>query len=298
MILIVGSSGSLGSLVTSDLLSKGQKVRLLARTPEKVDDFRKKGAEIIQGDLIDPTSVQKACIGVDKVFAAAHSMLGKGKYKSESVDDKGHRNLIDAAKKAGVSHFVFTSVLGASKNHPIDFFRTKYRIEEYLKNSGLNYTILRPSAFMETHAHLLIGKSILVKGKTNLLGKGNKLRNFIAVKDVSYFASMALMGINLINRELNLGGPGNFTNNDVAEFYGRLANVTPKINHLPLPVVKLFSISLKKFHPGFSRIFYMNSLPNNAYDETFDATSLLSEFDVSLTSLEEFIIERVKEAKQ
>ncbi len=297
MILVVGASGSLGRLVTSDLLSKGQNVRLLVRTPEKVNDFKQRGAEIIQGDLIDPTSLERACAGVDKVFAAAHSMLGKGKYKSESVDGTGHRNLIDAAKKAGVSHFVYTSVLGAAKYHPIDFFRTKYSIEEYLKHSGLNYTILRPSAFMETHAHLLNGKSILENGKTNLLGKGNKPRNFIAVRDVAYFAIMALTETNLINCELDLGSPGNFTNNEVAHLYGKIANISPKINHLPTPIVRLMSIFMKPFQPGLSRIFYMNSLPNDSYSETFEPTSLLAEFPVKLTTLEEFILERVKEAK-
>lgn len=297
MILVVGASGSLGRLAASELLSRGQNVRLLVRTPEKVNDLKQRGAEVIQGDLIDPTSLERACAGVDKVFAAAHSLLGKGKYKSESVDDTGHRNLIDSAKRAGVSQFVYTSVLGASKNHPIDFFRTKYGIEEYLKNSGLNYTILRPSAFMETHAHLLNGKSILENGKTNLLGNGNKLRNFIAVRDVAYFAVMALTETKLINCELNLGGPGNFTNNEVAHLYGQIANITPKINHLPSPIVKLMSIFMKPFQPGLSRIFYMNSLPNDAFSETFDPTSLLTEFAVRLTTLEEFILERVKEAK-
>jgi len=137
MILIVGANGFLGREVAKLLLSKNEKVRLLVRTPAKVDDLNQAGAEVIQGDLIDPASLTHACHGIDRVLAAAHSIVGKGKYKSEPVDDAGHRALIDAAKVAGVAHFVYLSILGASPNHPIDFFRTKYHIEEYLKAGGL-----------------------------------------------------------------------------------------------------------------------------------------------------------------
>src|SRR5512132_3564125 len=193
MILIIGASGFLGREVTKLLLSKGEQVRLLVRTPAKVEDLRQAGAEIMQGDLIDPLSLARACQDAERVLAAAHSLLGKGRYKSEAVDDAGHRALIDAAKEAGVAHFVYMSMLGVSSNHPFDFARRKYAIEEYLKASGLSYTILRPSWYMEQNVHLFNGKSILEKGKTSLLGKGSKLRNFVAVRDVAQFSVSALL---------------------------------------------------------------------------------------------------------
>jgi uncharacterized protein YbjT (DUF2867 family) len=298
MILIVGASGFLGREVTSLLLSQGQQVRLMVRTPAKVDDLKKRGATVVQGDLIDPSSLRRACQGVDRVLSAAHSLLGKGKYKSEGVDDAGHRDLIDAVKSVGVAHFVYTSALGAAPDHPIDFWRTKYRVEEYLKASGLNYTILRPSAFMEWHAHIFNGKSILEKGKTSLLGKGTKSRNFITVRDVAQFAVLALMDPKLRNRTLELGGPDNATSNQVAELYGKHAGITPKISHMPPMMARVMSIVLKPFQPGVSRIMYTNSLPDDAFNETFDPTALLAEFPMHLTTLEEFIRMRVAEAKQ
>jgi uncharacterized protein YbjT (DUF2867 family) len=298
MILIVGASGFLGREVAKQLLTQGQQVRLLVRTPAKVDDLKQLGAEVMQGDLINPASLTRACQGVDRVFAAAHSLLGKGRYKSEAVDDVGHRALIDAAKAAGVAHFVYTSVLGAAPDHPVDFWRTKYHIEEYLKASGLSYTILRPSAFMEWHAHIFNGKSILESVKTSLLGKGTKLRNFVAVRDVAQFAVLALTDPKLKNRTLELGGPGNFTNNQVAEMYGKLAGVTPKVSHMPPAIAKVMSIVLKPFEPGVSRIMYLNSLPEDAFSEKFDPAALLADFSVRLTGLEEFIRERVAETKQ
>ncbi len=63
--------------------------------------------------------------------------LGRGRNRSEAVDDVGHRSLIDVARDAGVTRFVYTSALGAAPNQPIDFFRTKWAIEQHLASSGL-----------------------------------------------------------------------------------------------------------------------------------------------------------------
>jgi uncharacterized protein YbjT (DUF2867 family) len=297
MILVIGATGFLGRETVKRLLEQGEAVRVLARTPAKADDLKRAGAEVMQGDLIDAASLLRACQGVDQVFTSAHALLGKGKYTSEAVDDAGHRALIDAAKRAGVAHFVYTSGSGPSPTHPIDFFRTKYKIEEYLKASGLSYTILRPPAFMEWHAHIFNGKGILEKGKTTLLGKGTKPRNFMAVRDVAQFAVMALTSDKLKNQTLKLGGPQNFTNNQVSELYGKLAGITPKVSHMPLSVTRAMSVVLKPFQLGLSRVMYMNSLPDDAFSETFDPTKLLQEYPVQLTTLEEFIRERIAETQ-
>jgi uncharacterized protein YbjT (DUF2867 family) len=298
MILVVGATGFLGRETVKRLLEQGEAVRVLARTPAKADDLKRAGAEVVQGDLIDAASLARACQGVDRVFAAAHSLLGKGKYSSEAVDDAGHRTLIDAAKRAGVAHFVYTSGSGASPNHPIDFSRTKYKIEEHLKASGLSYTILRPPAFMEWHAHIFNGKGILEKGKTMLLGKGTKPRNFMAVRDVAHFAVMALTSERLNNQTLELGGPENFTNNQVAELYGKLAGVTPKVSHMPPSVARAMSVVLKPFQPGLNRVMYVSSLPDDAFSETFDPTKLLEDYPMQLTTLKTFIRERIAEAQR
>jgi uncharacterized protein YbjT (DUF2867 family) len=297
MILIIGASGFLGREVTNLLLSKGEQVRLLVRTPAKVEDLKLRGAEVMQGDLIDPLSLVRACQGADRVLAAAHSLLGKGRYKSEAVDDAGHRALIDAANAVGITQFVYMSMLGVSPDHPFDFARRKYSIEEYLKASGLSYTILRPSWYMEQNVHLFNGKSILEKGKTSLLGKGTKLRNFVAARDVAQFAVRALIDPRLKNRTLDIGGPQNATNNQVAELYGKIFGVTPKISHMPPIMAHAMSIMLKPVQPGISRIMYLNSLPDDAFCETFNPAILLAEFPIHLTTLEEFIHDQIAETK-
>src|SRR5947209_18713045 len=167
MILIVGASGSLGGTIAKRLLAQGKAVRLMTRTPSNLVHLKQQGAEVVSGDLRNPASLLSACEGVEQVLAAAHALTGKGDNNPQTVDDAGNRQLIDAARAAGVKHFVFLSVLGASPNAPLEFFRIKYRTEEYLRASGLAFTIIRPSAYMDLWAQL-IGQPILKQGKTTI----------------------------------------------------------------------------------------------------------------------------------
>ena len=298
MILVVGATGVLGQRAVRLLLAEGHRVRALTRMPERAKDLERQGAEIVVGDLIDAASVGRACRGATRVLAAAHSFLGKGTYRSDAVDDAGHRALIDAARSEGVTRFVYTSGLGAAPDHPVDFFRTKYAIEQYLKASGLDYVILRPSAFMEWHAHIFNGKSILDKGRTTLLGSGTKLRNFVAATDVAHFAVLALTAPKVVHRVLEIGGPGNFSNNQVAELYAQMVGIQPRVSHLPRSAARILALVAQPFQPGLSRVMRLASLPDDAYSETFDPTNLLRDYPTRLTSLQEFVRNEVMRARK
>jgi uncharacterized protein YbjT (DUF2867 family) len=297
MILIVGGSGVLGREIVRLLVERGEQVRVMTRSPDRARDLQAAGVELVQGDLLDPASLARACSGAAGVVAAAHSLLGKGQYRSEAVDDAGNRALMDAARAARVKRFVFISIYGAAPDHPVDFWRRKYASEQHLKASGLTWTILRPTAFMEWHAHVFNGKAILDKGRTTLLGTGTKPRNFVAASDVAAFAVLALTDPRLAGRTLDIGGPGDFTNDQVAALYGRAAGVTARVRHVPPVVVRSMSVVMRPFQPGVSRVMYMSGLPDDAYDETLDPAPLTAEFPVELTTMEEFIDARVNEAR-
>ncbi|GAA4449135.1 NAD(P)H-binding protein [Nibrella saemangeumensis] len=296
MILIVGATGVLGHEAALQLLAAGRSVRAMVRNPEKAADLQQLGAEIVQGDLTDPASVAKACQGAEVVLAAAHSLMGRGKYRSENVDDAGHRTLIDAAKEAGVRHFIYTSIQGAGPDHPFDFDRIKYQIEQYLIHSGMTYTILRPSAFMELHAHTLMGKDILVKGKTTIFGQGNNPTNFVSVRDIARLITISLNDPKAHNRIIDIGGPTNPTKNEVANLYGRLAGVTPRIGHMSRGTLRVLSRVIRPFHPGIGRIMEMSAAMDEI-DATMDMSETLKDFPLKLTTIEEFVQEQVANHK-
>jgi NADH dehydrogenase len=288
MILIVGGTGALGSATAEQLLTQGEAVRIMTRTPAKAEALQALGADVVQGDLRDQDSLVRACQGVDAVLASAHSIMGSGSEASKYVDDQGHRWLIDAAKATGVNHFVYVSALGAAPDNPSNFFRIKYKIEQYLRNSGLSFTILRPTAFMESHAYELIGKPILETGKVTLFGKGENPRNFVAAADVAHFAVLMLLQPEGTGELLEIGGPENLTNMQVVGMYEEFAGRKAKVSHVPLGMLRIMSPVAGPFNPGLSQIMAI-SIWHDTTDQTFDPSALLQRYPLTLTRLADWI---------
>jgi uncharacterized protein YbjT (DUF2867 family) len=259
----------------------------MTRDRSKADDLKARGASLVLGDLRDPESLQFAARGARAVVSAAHSLLGRGEESSHLVDDVGHRALIDAAKEAGVEHFVYTSVWGAAPDHPIDFFRTKARIERYLEESGLRYTIIRPTAFMEVHAWQLIGEAVATGKRVKLVGPGKNPRNFIAADDAANAVALALKIPELRGRTLEIGGPENLTTRQVVATFERVTGRRAKVSSIPLPVARAMHPVAARLHPGIGRIMKLAVL-NETTDQTFDVTMLRTRLPIGFTSLEDF----------
>ena len=292
MILIVGATGLLGSAAALPLLKQGHAVRALVRDRAKAAELQRQGAEVVIGDLTDPRSLELACKGVERVFACAHAMLGRGAQASAQVDHVGHSALVVAARDAKVEHFVYTSVMGASERHPIDFFRTKHEIEAVVKGSGMGYTILRPSAFMEQHVHQLNGQMLLEKGFCVIVGPGTKPRNFVAVGDVAQFAIQALSADDLAGRTLEIGGPDDLSNSEIAAMY-RVRARRGRVHHLPLGLARTLANVIRPLHEGVARVLDLACVPERLFRETWSPQALLAEFPRRLTSVEDFIDARV-----
>jgi uncharacterized protein YbjT (DUF2867 family) len=293
-VLVVGASGALGRPTIRELLARGVAVRGVCRHPETAADLAAAGAEIVAGDLTDRASIERALSGTTRVLAAAHGLLGRGRWRSEAVDGEGHRMLIDASKAAGVDRFVYTTAAAL----PIDFGRTKREVELYLAASGLPHAVLAPTAFMEHHVHQFNGLNLLTKGKAQLVGPGTKRRNFVAASDVAQFAVRALLDEPLPFSRLEIGGPDHASNLEVAALYARLAGRPLKVSHLPAAMARAMSLLARPMHPGVARLMKLLSLPDDAFDETWPgAAALEAQYGVRLTRLEEFVAVRVREVR-
>lgn len=285
--LVTGGTGTLGTLVTRSLLDTGHRVRIMTRNQLKADDLKKRGASIVKGDLRDVESLEFALRGVSTVISATHSMLGKGDAAVEIVDDEGVRSLIDESKKADVEHFIFVSVLQAALDHPIDFWQAKARVERYLRDSGVTYTIVRPAGFMEMHAYTLIGKLVESGKRVVMFGSGNNPRNFVAAGDVAKMIVAATDNPKMRGETVEIGGPENITANQVAEIFARIGGKKAKVTHLPLAAGKAAAAAATKVHSGVSRVIKAAVLAETT-DQTFDVTELLSKYPIKLTRLEDW----------
>ena len=211
MNLVVGSSGMLGGMVARRLLERNKPVRVMVRQPSTI-----RGAESVPGDLKDPASLEAACRGVTSVITTANSAQRGGVDNVTSVDLEGNAALIDAAKKAGVQRFVFVSAAFVDANSPIPFFAAKARTETYLRQSGLEWTILAPHAFLDVWFGLLVASAMAAGMPVPLVGGGRTRHSFIAVDDVAECVARAVDHPAAADRRFVLGGPEALSWSDVA----------------------------------------------------------------------------------
>lgn len=152
MILVAGATGCLGTEVVRRLVreSSGEPVRVLTREASRAAKLAEDGrVEVAVGDVRDPAAVREAMKGVRVVVSAIHGFVGKG-VDPRSVDLEGNKNLIAAAEACKASRFVLVSGYGVTPDHSMDLFRMKYFAEKALVASSLSWTIVKPTAFMET----------------------------------------------------------------------------------------------------------------------------------------------------
>lgn len=184
-ILVTGVTGTQGGAVARELLERGYIVRGLSRNPEsaRAKAITKLGATVVKGDFDDAESLAAAMQGVHGVFAVTD--FWEHGYAKEVAHGQ---QLIDAAKLAGVAHFVFTSVAGASIYTGIPHFETKAEIETYLRESGLAYSIVRPVAFMDSiHQQ----RRQIMTGSFFDPRDSGKRQQWIAARDIGFFVGEA-----------------------------------------------------------------------------------------------------------
>jgi uncharacterized protein YbjT (DUF2867 family) len=290
MILVVGASGRLGGLITERLLARGDRVRVLLRPDSPAEQLAAQGlatsptrllgagAEPIYGDLKDSASLDEACRGAAVVITTANSAMRGGADNIQSVDLLGNRNLIDAARRAGVGQFVFVSTHLADPASPVPFLQAKGKSEEALRSSGMAYTILAPDALMDVWVAMVVGLPALRGQPVIVVGGGHRKQSFIAAADVAQFAVVAVGHPAAVNRRLVVGGPQALSFRDATSAFARVIgrdlvvkSVDPgtPIPHLPDTMVAMLAgVDMR--------------------DSILDTSQLAEVFGVRLTSVESF----------
>ena len=158
-ILITGATGQLGKATIAHLLKdmKPGNIVALARDANKADFLKEKSIEVRVGDFDDTVSLDRAMQGIGKLLLISSSELQR-RFQQ-------HKNVVDAAKKAGVKHIVYTSVSMKDVNtSAIKFLmESHFQTEDYIKESGMNYTFLRNSLYAET-IPMFVGENVLKTG--------------------------------------------------------------------------------------------------------------------------------------
>ncbi len=207
------------------------------------------------------------------------------------IDGDGNIALVRAASAAGVEHFVLLSVTQASPGHPMELMRSKFAAEQELKATGLSWTIIRPALYMETW--LRVAADPLVEtGRTRVFGRGDNPLNLIAVHDVAQFVELALGDPGLRGATLEIGGPDNLSMNELLATVERVTGRTGRIDHVPVPALRLMSVLLRPVRPGLAGMIGA-AVVMDTRDMRFDGSATARRFpSITATSLEAVARER------
>ena len=216
-IFVTGSTGKQGGAVARHLLGKGYPVRALTRHPDKpaAKELATVGAQIVHGDLNDPSSYRSALSGAYGVFSVQN--FWESGYDGEVREGVA---LADTAKAAGVNHFVYSSVASAHRKTGLSHFESKWNIEQHIRAIGIPHTIFRPVFFMDNWQ--LFGREYILAGTLSLpLSPSTNLQQ-IAVDDVGAFVALAFeQPDRWLGRELDIAGD-DLAMADVAAAFGRV----------------------------------------------------------------------------
>ena len=210
MILVVGATGTLGMEICRRLVSAGQRFSAMVRStsdPAKKEALNQLGGQLAQGDLKDRSSLLRACAGATAVITTPTAILSQQHGDTfESVDLRGQMQLVDAVCAAKVGHFVFISVSGNLLKHGDNpLCAAKQAVENHLRQSGLTYTILRPTFFTEIWLSPHLGFDF-ANAKATIYGSGENKISYISLHNVADFALAALSNSAAQNAVLELGG--------------------------------------------------------------------------------------------
>jgi uncharacterized protein YbjT (DUF2867 family) len=244
-VLVTGATGRQGGAVIRHLQPNGWKLRALTRNTSSVaaQELSRQGVEVVQGDLEDAASLDRAVRGVYGVYSVQDFWTVGAKREVQQG-----RNLADAARKAGVDHFVYSSVGGVERNSGIDHWESKWEVEQHIRKLGLPTTMLRPAAFMENYYIDQVELGIL-KGKLMDPIRADKPYQTIAADDIGGFVALALeRPRDFIGQELEIAG-SELTNPEAAQVFSRVLGKPVKFQKLPMMMVRL--VLGKEFYQMF-----------------------------------------------
>ncbi len=218
--LVVGSTGVVGSRVVDHLLRAGHDVQALVRKGSDVSALRTKKALLIEGDLTIPDSLRRALQGVDAVVTTAQGYARRPTDSLEAVDDEGNRNLADAASEAAVSRFVFLSILKCDLAVDVPHFYQKKRIEDYLAKKGIPFVALRPGAFLGGNPWM---RDSFARGEIPGLGPENVPWTYIHPDDVARSVAAAVDHPGVVHQRVELGMDRAVSRVELAEVFSALS---------------------------------------------------------------------------
>jgi uncharacterized protein YbjT (DUF2867 family) len=217
-VLVTGATGNTGSGLVPALCNAGVDVRAFVRDEVKAQPLKDAGAEIVVGDLDQPATIEPAVEGVDKIYL----LTWNGPTQEQQA-----KNVIAAAQRTGNPHIVRHSMWGSERSRII---QQGLRVEQALKSSGLPWTLLKPTFYMQNT--MMAMQTITSDGVIYWDMQDGKL-GMIDVRDIVDVALAVLTGEGHVGKSYILTGPQAISFYDVADIFSKVLNKQVKYVDVP-----------------------------------------------------------------
>jgi NADH dehydrogenase len=237
-ILITGGTGFVGDALRT-LLGE-RPLRLLVRDIDKHGSQESQHIEVVEGDVTDAGSLRDAMSGCSTVIHLVAIIEETGHHTFDQVIRQGTENVVNEARASGVRRFLHMSALGAANLPYFPYHQAKWRAEEAVRASGLDWTIFRPSIIFGPGDGFITTLAGLVRSfpLTPIAGNGTSRFQPVAVEDVAACFVRAIDDPSTIGDTYELGGPDVVTYEELLGLIARQLGRSRRMVHLPLPIVR------------------------------------------------------------
>lgn len=319
MILVVGATGQLGSLVVHTLRDQGEAVRAMVRDPSAADDLAATGADLVRADLTEPETLDAALVGVTAVVATANVAAPTRRTDRSDALDAGYAELVARAERSGVSRFVLASVPETPVDDDVPVARSKRRTERLLAATALSWASVQMPPFTEVWL-ALVGSQIPLRGEARATlarayptlrrfrrisgstvedlglmlvpGPASGRQAFLSVHDAARVLAAAAV-TDTVSGVVEVGGPESLSWADVAEIYGRVLGRRVRVVGQPAAIFGVLQRLLAPVAPSLAGIMALNRLMAVS-ESDWDTTAVTDRLGVhQLRTVEQVLQEKV-----
>ncbi len=285
LVLVAGATGFLGSEICRQLIKANKKVRAMVRATSdanKVAHLKELSVEIVEADLKDKPSLSRALEGVSAVISTVSSTLSRQEGDSiQTVDEEGQINLIDAAAGANIREFVYVSFCEMPGRFPLQ--TAKRKAEKHLAESGLSYTILQPTCFMDVWLSPVLGFDF-PNAKATIYGEGKNGVSWIAIEDVASFAVASLGNAAAAGKSIELGGPAALSPLDVVHIFENVQGKKFDLQFVPEEILR----AQKEAAPDPLSESFAGLILGVAHGSAVNMENAIDGFSIALTSVNDY----------
>jgi uncharacterized protein YbjT (DUF2867 family) len=229
------------------LVSRGKPVRALVRPGSNASVLASPGVEVVRGDMLDRLSLDAAMQGTDAVVTSAAGYTRRRKTDTAETDLVGNRNLVEAAKAAGVRRFVFTSILTCDQTPDVPHFWHKALTERHLAEEGVPYVALRPGAFLDQALLMMPGGGV-ASGRLMSFGSPDVALTYVLTADLAENLAAAVDAPGVDGEHIDIGWDRPVSMRELAALAAAQLGRRIKVRSIPWPVLATAAAVVGRFN--------------------------------------------------